>query len=206
MIELRPYQTFFDVYPHPRILLPNHWVRFSDKFPDALKHVKGKTFKIVKQAQVTFPRSWIIKESCYKDINLSNEDTGEKIYPDGGDILYEMLIGLKPGQYSIIPYFPADQPIYRLDYPTMTPLVSNTLLKYLGNIWPSDSPPENPVFKLYLVYQLKPVILRIVVEDGIDYEKCTLWFTINRCKIQEGIPPQNIEPKPIYYLDEIKDL
>lgn len=204
MIELRPYQTFFDVYPHPRILLPNHWVKFSDGFPEQLSYVKGKTMRIDKQAQVTYELSYKLKEACYKDINLSNEDTGVKLYPDSSENLYELIIGLKPGNYYMIPYFPADIPIYRLDYPTMTPLVSDSSLKYLGNVKPSDSPAENPTLKLYLVYQLKPIILRLVSDDGVDYEKCTLQFTVNRCRMVSGTPPENVTPKPIYYLDELK--
>lgn len=205
MIELRPIETFLNIYPHPRILLPNHWVKFSDKFPENLK-VRGKAFRVTKQAQVTYQRAWRIKEACYKDINLSDEDTGEKLYPYDFSILYEMSIGIKLGNYFVIPYFPADQPIYRLDYPTMTPLVSDAQLMYLGNIKPEDSPPDNPVFKLYLIYQLKPVILRLVVDSGVDYEQCALVFLINRCRIEEGTPPDGVVPKPILYLDEIKEL
>ncbi|MDO9333430.1 MAG: hypothetical protein Q7T57_02770 [Dehalococcoidales bacterium] len=206
MIELRPYQTFFDVYPHPRVLLPNYWVRFSDKFPAALDFVKGRTFRVDRQAQVTFKLAKRIKAGCYLDLNLSDEDTGEKLYPYAQDIFYEVLIGLTPGQWFIIPYFPADQPIYRLDYPTMTPLVSSGKLMYLGNITPEDSPPGNENFKLYLMYQLKPIILRLVVDNPVDYELCGLHFTVNRCRINEEAPPSGVSPKPIYYLDEIKEL
>ena len=201
MIELRPTEV---PTTRPKILLPNHWVKFSDKFPDHLKHVKGKTMRVVKQAQITHALSWIIKENHYKDINLSNADAGEKLYPDAGDNIYEMLIGFKPGNYYVIPYFPAEQPIYRLDYPTMLPLVSDAALKYLGNVKPSDSPVEDPKFKLYLMYELKPIILRLVADDGVDYEKCSFEFTINRCQMEEGTPPDKVPVKVIYYLDELK--
>lgn len=203
MIELRP-ADFADLAWKPRILLPNHWIRFSDKFPDYLNHVKGKTFKIAKQVQVTYELSWILKEACYKDINLSNEDTGVKLFPDSADNLYEVLIGFKPGNYNIIPYFPADQPMYRLDHTSMLPLVSDAALKYLGTIKPTDSPVENPRFKLYLVYELKPVILRIVADDSVDYEKITWEIMINRCLMEQGTPPENVTPKPIEYLDNLK--
>lgn len=203
MIELRP-TDFVDLAWKPRVLLPNHWIKFSDKFPDYLDHVRGKSFKIDRQVQVTYELSWIIKEATYLDINLSNEDTGKKLYPDAGDNLYEMIIGFKPGNYYVIPYFPADQPIYRLDYPTMTPLLSDAALKYLGTIKPTDSPVENPRFKLYLIYNLKPVILRIVADDSVDYEKITWEIMVNRCHMVEGKPPDNVTPKPIEYLDNLK--
>lgn len=215
MIELRPSGVTLETKAQPRILLPNHWVKFSNAFPDSLTAVKtgkvGKTAKVAKQTQVTFTRSWIIKENCYVDVDLSNEDAGEKLYPDNSDNLYEMLIGLKPGNYYLIPYFPADQPIYRLDYPTMSPLVSDAKLRYLGNVNPQDSPaydedyPERmPTLRLYLVFNLKPVLLRIVADGGVAQEKCTLQFLVNRCLMQEGTPPENVTPKPIYYLDELK--
>ena len=204
MIELRPVDTVERIKPEARILLVNHWVRFSDAFPGDLDHVKGKTFRIVKQQQVHYPLSWILKEACYKDINLSNEDTGEKLYPNVGDNLYEVLIGFKPGNWFCIPYFPADQPIYRLDYSDMSPVISNAAHKYLAAIRPEDTPVENPVFKLYLVYNLKPVYLRLYADDGVDYEKVTLEFIINRCKLEQGTPPDHITPKPILYLDQIK--
>lgn len=204
MIEVRPVQTVERIAPATRILLVNHWVKFSDKFPDSLDHIKGKAARILKQQQVNYELSWIVKEDCYKDINLSNEDSGEKLYPDVADNLYEVLIGFKPGNYLCHVFFPADYPIYRLDYPDMSTLISSDSLKYLGAIKPSDSPVDNPVFKLYLVYRLKPVILRLYADDGVDYEKISLQFSINRCLMGFGTPPQQITPKPILYLDEIK--
>ncbi|GAI08121.1 unnamed protein product, partial [marine sediment metagenome] len=186
------------------ILLVNHWVKFSNRFPDTLDHVKGKAARILKQQQVSYELSWIIKEDCYKDINLSNEDAGEKLYPDVADNLYEVLIGFKPGNYLCHVFFPADYPIYRLDYPDMSPLISSDAYKYLGAIKPSDSPVDNPTFRLYLVFRLKPVILRLYADDGVDYEKISLQFSINRCLMSFETPPPQITPKPILYLDEIK--
>jgi len=204
MIELRPVETVERIKPAVKVVLPNWWLRFSGAFPDTLDHVKGKTFRILKQQQVKYELSWIINEACYKDVTLSNEDAGEKLYPDVADNLYEVIIGFKPGNYFCHVYFPADYPLYRLDYPDMSPLISNASLKYLGAIRPENSPVDNPIFKLYLVYKLKPVILRLYADDSVDYEKIGLEFTINRCLMQQGVPPPEVKPKPIQYLDEIK--
>jgi hypothetical protein len=196
------------VYPHPRVLLPGHWIKISDNFPDSLDYLKsgktGKTYRIAKSVQVTYPLDYTIKEACYKDINLSDENAGVKLYPYAKGNMYEMLIGLHEGNYYIIPYFPSGQPVYRLDYSTMTPLVSDASLKYIGNIKPSDSPVENPVFKLYLFYKLDPIILRIVADDGVDYTKVILEFTVNRCALEEDTPPPNVIPKLIPYIEELK--
>jgi hypothetical protein len=204
MIELRPVETVERIRPLPKIVLTDWWVKFSPNFPSDLSHVGGKTFRVVKEQQVKYQLSYVIKEACYKDINLSNEDAGQKLYPEAADVMYEMLIGFKPGNYLTHVYFPSDYPIYRLDYSDMSPLISSASLKYLGAIFPSDSPVDNPIFKLYLVYRLKPVILRVYADDGVAYEKITLDFTINRCKLALETPPANVVPKPIQYLDEIK--
>lgn len=208
MIEVRPTETFAGVQPRPKILLPTWWVKFSGNFPDSLKHVQGKFFTIEQQEQVRYPITKVIKEDCYIDLNLSNEDTGEKLYPDVATHLYEMLIGFEEGHYICQVYFPANYPIYALDYPGMTPLITNDTYKYLGAIKPEDSPIKNPIFKLYTIYDMSPVILRLYVDDGVDYEKVSLEFMINRCVMKEqpslapGVDPKKV--KLIQYLDEIK--
>lgn len=205
MIEVRPTEVFAGVQPRPKILLVDHWVRFSNNFPDSLNHVKGKTARISKQQQVTYELSWMVKENCYIDVNLSNEDAGKKLYPNVSDNLYEMLIGFKPGNYFCQVYFPADYPIFQLDHTDMTPLITNDTYKYLGAIKPTDSPAEDPIFKLYLVYDLNPIILRLYADDGVAYEKMSIEFLINRCKMDFITPlPPHVIPKSILYLDEIK--
>ncbi|MDO9580598.1 MAG: hypothetical protein Q7J06_08530, partial [Bacteroidales bacterium] len=114
MIELRPVETVERIKPAVRVVLPDWWLRFSNNFPDTLDHVKGKTVKVLKQQQVKYELSWIVKEACYKDVNLSNEDAGEKLYPDVADNLYEMIVGFKPGNYFCHIFFPAEYPLYRL--------------------------------------------------------------------------------------------
>jgi hypothetical protein len=204
MLELRPTTTVVGVTPVSKILLPDYWVRFSNKFPDTLDHVRGKTARIAKQQQVPFLVTKKIKEGCYIDVDLSNESSGQKLYPNVAENLYEVLIGFKEGNYLTHIFFPSDFPIYQLDYPGMTPSVASSTLKYLGAVKPTDSPVENPTFRLYFVYKLKPIILRLLADDGVADEKVTLELMINRCQMSfEQLPP-NITPKPILYLDEIK--
>ncbi|MDD4984407.1 MAG: hypothetical protein PHQ43_01260 [Dehalococcoidales bacterium] len=206
MLELRPTDYIAGVQPRPKILLVNDWIKFSNNFPDTLSHVKGKTACIAVQQEVNYQLSYLLKEGCYTDVDLSN-DTGVNLYPDVASNLYEMLIGFKPGNYFVQIYFPADYPIYRLDEPSMYPNIGDTNLKYLGAIRPGDSPDRNPILKLYLVYKLKPIILRMVVDDGIDYEKMTMNFSINRCVMNFGKAlPAGVTPKPILYLDEISQM
>jgi len=171
-----------------------------------LDFVKGKSFSIAAQQQDSYELSFTIKEGCYYDINLSNEGAGEKLYPNDSMHLYEMLIGLKGGNYYLLPYFPANYPIYQLDFATMVPLVSDSKKKYLGIIKPYESPPDNQQLRLYLVHKLTPIILRVCVDEGVAYEKCTLEFLINRCLLKNGTPPAGVTPKFIEYLDEIKNL
>ena len=203
MIELRPIEVFEQVWPRPKVLLPGHNIQFSNAFPDGLDFVKGKTFKITKTVQVRYELSWILPALHYKDINLSNEDAGQKLYPEASDEVYETLIGFKPGNYFTLIYFPADQPIYRLGHYTMTPLISSASLKYLGAIKPEDSPINNPTLKIYTFYKLNPFIFRISVDNGVDYEKMTWEICVNKCKIERAAAPVE-QVKYIPYIDELK--
>jgi hypothetical protein len=206
VIELRPTDVFAGVQPKPKILLPDHWVKFSNQFPDSLNHVKGRVARISKQQQVPYKLSYTLKGGCYYDLDLSNE-TGEKLYPYETNHLYELLIGFKPGNYMVQVYFPSGYPVYRLDYTTMTVDLNDSELKYLGAIDPEDSPDTNPILKFYLVYKLTPIIFRLIVLEGTDYEKMTLNFLVNRCLMDFSTPmPSNITPKPILYLSEIAEL
>ena len=201
MLELRPTEV---PTTRPKILLVDHWIKFSNGFPDSLDHVRGKTASIIKQQQVPYELTYVLKEDCYVDINLSNESAGQKLYPDATSNLYEVLIGFKPGNYLCQIYFPADHPIYGLDYAIMVPLITSDTYKYLGAIKPEDSPADDPKLKLYLVYKLTPMILRIYADDGVAYEKATINFLVNRCAMKFGPAPADVKPKPIFYLDEIK--
>lgn len=204
MLEMRPTETYAGVTPRPKVLLQNHWVKVSKAFPDGICHARGKTMRVDQTAQVTWQRSLIIKEGCYVDLNLSNDTGNELLYPNDSQNMYEVLIGLRPGNFYLLPYFPASQPIWRLDEPTMTPTMSNPALKYLGIVKPEDSPADNATLKLFLFYKLKPIILRVIADDGVDYEKCRLEFLVNRCRLVEDTPPANVTPKYIPYLDELK--
>ena len=203
MLETRPIEVYENIYPRPRVLLPGHNVQFSSQFPDSLSAYGGKTFKITKTVQVRYELSWVLPALHYKDINLSNEDSGEKLYPESSDEFYETLIGFKPGNYFGLIYFPANQPIYQLGYYTMIPTISDAALKYLGAIRPEDTPPDNPILKVYTFYKLDPFIIRMAVDNGIDYDKMTWVITINRCKIEAYTPPQGEPVKYIPYITEL---
>lgn len=202
MLELRPIEVYEQVWPRSKVLLPGHNVEFSSAFPDGLDFVKGKTFKITKTVQVRYELSWILPALHYKDINLSNEDSGQKLYPEAKDEFYETLIGFKPGNYLTLIYFPADLPIYRLGYYTMKPLISSASLKYLGAIKPEDSPVNNPTLKIYTFYRLDPFIFRISVDNGVDYEKMTWEICVNKCKI-ERVSAAVEQVKRIPYINEL---
>ncbi len=206
MIELRPVETVERIKPSVRVLMVDQWVKFSKNFPSTMDHVKGKTFRIVAQQQVTYERSYILKEECYKDVNLGNDSGNELLYPDQSDHLYEMLVGFKPGNYFASIFFPSGDPIYRLDKSEMFPNIASSTYKYIAAIRPEDSPPENPILKMYLPYKLDPFILRLYVDDGVTYEKIVLRYMINRCLIQQGTPPASVSPKPILYIEELKTL
>jgi len=204
MLELRPIEVFEQVWPRPKVLLPGHNVQFSQGFPSALDFIKGKTVKISKTTQVSYELSSILPALHYLDVNLSNEDSGQKLYPESTDEFYETLVGFKSGNWFALLYFPSNQPVYRLGYNTMTPVISDASLKYIGAIRPEDSPVNNPILKLYTFYKLSPIIARITVDDGIDFDKMTMVISINKCKFEEYTPQKGEPVKYIPYLTELQ--
>ncbi len=203
-LEYRPLDNVVRIQPQVKITIPDWWLRFSDGWPDDLAFVKGKTFRVSKEQTVKYPLPLILPEGNYFDIDPSDEDTGQKLYPYQQDIVYEVLIGMRPGNYMLQFYYPANDPIFRLDYATMLPNLTDPSLKYLGALRPGDSPSGEETIKIYFVYRMKPFYVRVIADDGVAYEKCVIDFTFNRLALQQAVPPPDVKPKLIPYLEDIK--
>ncbi len=189
MLELRPMPEATVTPGVPKLLQEGHFVRFTDKWPDSLSHVKGKFFQIEKVNQVPYDLSYIIPEEDFKDVDISNSDEGEKIYPESAKTLYETVIGFKPGNYMTYLYIPAGEYVNRLEYSNMVPDVSSATRRYLGALKPSDSPYDDKRLFTYSVYRLEPLILRLFVDSGIDWEKVVLGLTVNKCYLMQIAAP-----------------
>lgn len=200
MLELFPY---FKMPIAWKLRKPGDIIGFSDKWPDALSHVRGKNFKIQKTAQIPYALDWKLPGDYYLDVDISNATSGkENLYPETEDVMYELLLGFKPFNGFIQFYFPAEVVVSRLDYVDMLPVISDSKKRYIGAIEPKDSPADDPRLKLYLVYKLDPLILRIYINPSEEYEKPIWVMTFNKCKLEKTTEV----PKPadiIPYITEV---
>lgn len=207
MLELRPVSLARVSPGVPALLQENYFVRFTKEWPDTLSHVKGKFFQIDKVNQVPYDLSYIIPTGDFKDVDLANTSAGEKIYPENTKTLYEVALGFKPGNYLAHFYIPAGEYVHRLEYTGMVPDVASSTLRYLGARKPADSPYDDKRIFMYFVYHLEPLILRLYVEAGVDYEKVVLGLTVNKCHLTEIAVPtveQVKLAKEIKYYTELR--
>ncbi|KKK52928.1 hypothetical protein LCGC14_3099950, partial [marine sediment metagenome] len=136
----------FNVMVPPKLLQEGYLVNFPGGWPSSLQHVQDKTFRIDVVNQVPYSRSYIIPTGDYRDIDLSN-GTGtfqESIYPENNETLFEVSLGLRPGNYVVHMYVPATRHIHSLEYASMTPDVGSATKVMLGARQPKDSPTTTP--------------------------------------------------------------
>ncbi|MCL7412617.1 MAG: hypothetical protein M8353_03245 [ANME-2 cluster archaeon] len=162
-----------------------NFLHFPGAWPGTHDWAAGKYFEVISSVLVTYARSFVIPGSDYKDIDLSNATAGMKLYPDDKGQVHEILVGLKPGDYTVIPYIPSGKYLATLPDSTMVPDVSSATLKYLNAKKPEDSPAENPTMKLWSLKDMQAWVLRLLALEGTDYEKITLEFKINRLRLRE---------------------
>lgn len=211
MLELTPRPQFTVVVP-PKLLQEGYLVNFTKAWPSTLTHVADKTFRIEAVNQVPYPRGYIIPVGDYRDVDLSNGSGTfqEKIYPTRDSSLFEVALGLRPGNYLVQFLIPADRYFSGLEYTGMTPLETDPDLVYIGARKPEDSPPEDTRIKFYLVKNMEPLILRVFVLPGVptsDFEKCVLEFTVNKCDLREITQPTDEQlgkAKILRYVTELK--
>ncbi len=208
MLELVPKPQFTVVVP-PKFLQEGYLVNFTDAWPSTMQHVKGKTFRVDSVNQVPYSRGFIIPSGDYRDVDLSNGSGTfqESFYPTRSRSLFEVALGLSPGNYLVHFYIPATRHIHSLEYAGMTPDVGSATKVYLGARKPVDSPREDPRIKFYLVHGLAPLILRVFVLPGVDYEKCVLDFTVNKCDLRLIEAPSaadQLKAKVIRHYDELR--
>jgi len=170
--------------PEDLLLQKGSWVRFTPEWPDTYKWVRGNTFIVSEEPiLVPYPVDYILPESDYQDIDLSNATGGLRLYPESEGILYETTVGLKEGNYLLHTYVPVNKYVYYLAYPTMYPDVTDAALRYLGAKTYNDSPYESPLWKLYFIKNMPAFILRLYVLSGEDFVKVMLSFNINKCQL-----------------------
>lgn len=207
MIELRPMPEATVSPGVPKLLQDDYYVSFTNAWPAELSHVAGKFFQIEKTNEVPHDLPYILPSNDYRDVDLSNAAGGENIYPENVKTLYEVALGFKPGNYLVHFYIPAGEALSRLEQSSMMPNVASATLRYLGARKPEDSPYEDKRIFMYFVKHLEPLILRVFVDTGIDYEKCVLGVLVNKCRLTQIANPtakQRELAKTIRYYSELR--
>jgi len=188
MLELKPMPLATVSPPISRLLQEGFYVRFTDQWPLTLPHVKGKTFQVERTNQVPYDITRIIPGGNYCDIDMSNATGGENIYPENTKTLYETILGFKPGNYLVHFYIPAGEYVHRLEQAGMVPNVTSATLRYLGARKPEDSPYDDKRIFMYSVKDLEPLILRVLVDNGVLWEKIIFGLVVNKCYLKEITP------------------
>lgn len=189
--HLSPLLARVNTYAKPEDLLlqKGSWVRFSDKFKDTTKWARGNFFEVEEEPVfVHYARSYTLPASDWKDLDLSNATNGLNLYPEDENVVYQIAVGFKPGEYITHVYIPKDKYVYRLGETSMYPVVDTTgtnyaTHKYLGVFNPSDSPFDSPLLFLYVIKELSSFYLRPFILEGVDFDKVTIGFGVNKCKL-----------------------
>jgi len=208
MLELQPKPQFSVVIP-PKTLQEGYLVTFSSDWPSTHEAIREKTFRIDAVNQVPYDLSYIIPTGDYRDVDFANGSGTfkENIYPENQNSLFEVLLGFKPGNFLSHWYIPAGKSVHNLEYAQMYPDLTNAKRKYLGARQPKDSPYDDPKIKLYFVKDLAPMIMRLFVLPGVDFEKIVTGLTVNKCQMREITLPtedQKLKAKVIRYYDYLR--
>lgn len=199
IIQLSPtlHKVATYVKPEDLLLRKGSWLKFSDAWPDTpAKWAKGKVFAVSEEPLIVpFQASYILPGADYKDIDLSNATAGLKLYPENEGRVFQIAVGFKPGQYLVHTYIPTPRYIYALEDSSMFPDVTSAANKYLGAKVPEESPFDAPLWQLFAIKDMSAFMLRLYVLDGVDFEKVTLGFWINKCmlKVIESPTPEQRE-------------
>lgn len=183
---------------------------FTDKWPGTTEQwLSGKYFQINQTAIVEYPYgSAGLPGDDYEWFDMENANyapsgfTALSLYPNSANIAYEILIGMKPGNYQAALYIPGTSDyLLALGYPSQHPDITSSTLKYLGSFRPEDSPWENPQIKVWTVYQMTTLLLQIYADNGQDYEKPILKFTVAKHRLSALQQPPAVYDTIRYYTE-----
>ncbi len=202
------------IRPEDLLFKENSWLKFTSAWPDTHKWVKkevqgvqqGRVFRVSNTVLVPQPYSYILPGDDYKKLDLSNASSGLKLYPTDEGVLYEIALGMKPGDYIIHIYIPANKYVFALAEPTMTPDVTSASYRYLGARRPEDSPDKCPLMKLCAIKDMAAFQLWLYVKKGVDFDKASIIFFVNKCRLEEienPTPEQRDRATTIRYYTEL---
>ena len=221
-------QITTEIDPKDFLLQKGSWVRFSPKWRSQAatgwyvdrSYPNGMMFEVIDQPVIVefatsriIPGSDTVDSGDYIDLTLGNTTkyTSDadwiNIYPELEYVIYQTGIGLKDGHYMIHTYIPqSGQYIYSLGDTGMYPDVSDTTRLYLGPKYPEDTPFNSPLWFMYFVKSMPNIILRPFVYSGVDFEKVTIGWWINKCKVKLIERPSPDQMQRALYLPWYEEL
>jgi len=208
MLELTPKPQFSVVTP-PKLLQEGYLVYFSGDWPSTHEAHREKLFRINAVNTFSYVRPYIIAEEGSRSVDFSNGSGTyqESLYPENNNTLEEVLLGFKEGNFITHWEIPSGKNIHMLEYAQMYPDLTDATRRYLGIKTAKDSPFDDPRIKLYFIKDLAPLIMKLYVLPGVDYEKIVVGLTINKCHIEEIAAPtdeQMLKAKVIRYFEYLR--
>jgi len=185
-----------------KILLNRQVVYFNGSdFPD---RVADKYFRIKRRQTINYSSAFILTgktgDQPIADINLE-EDAG--LYPTNPKSLYEILIGIKSTQGSMLiyPRAPINDYYLTLEKGGYAPTFDSPEKRYIGSVSEETSPADKPTLRYHTVKDLNSVGLR-VANDSVMDDKAVLSMVVNRCLLEEE-KKENLSKKERERLREI---
>jgi hypothetical protein len=189
-----------EVKPSELLLQQNSWVKFSKTWGADQEYLANNVFQVINQPLVVrYPISRKAPAGHYATLDLSNTvnppsttpaataNFSWQLYPIQKNVLYQIAVGLKKGNYFVQTFIPSNKYIYTTGSTSIYPDFNSSIWRYLGVKYPKDSPEEAPVWYLYTVWNMVPIILELYC-DGQDVDKMTLVFKINKCQLKQIQP------------------
>lgn len=176
---------------------------FTEAWPDVHKWARGKYFQIKETATLFYPLGYRLPGDDQKNLDLSNATAGLKLYPESDGVAYEILVGLKPGNYQIGVYIPGvNDYLLALGDSSMYPDLADAEKRHLATITPQDSPFDNPLLKLWAINDMTAWKLKVDMLPGVDFDTAILKFIVAKHRLAE-IPKPDVFTT-IKYFTEIK--
>jgi hypothetical protein len=190
----------------PSLLLDGHIIHVSAKFASGnTAQFADKYYVIDNPQQVPYDRWYVLPTADYRDVDLSN-GTGtwqESIMPYEVSEINEVLFCFSGHQTLVYPMVPSARYFQKLSYSGMSPLPTNTTLRYLGcwketDCYYDQNDPKNTTMFVRMMFlkDIEPVILRTYIDSENTFEKVVMHFLINRCTIK-SLPNPTAEEKRV---------
>lgn len=168
---------------------------FTRAWPNAgdTAWASGKYFQITDTAVVPYDKGYVIPGNDTLNVNLSNVVSSPvSLFPGNTGVVYEILIGLKPGSYQMGLYVPGVQDyLLALGYSDMYPQPGDANKRFLGVFAPGDSPADDPMIKIWAIFNQAPWILKYQTNAAVDFEKIVTRFKIGKHVVRDisATPP-----------------